>query len=53
MIGLEDFKEYLERYCNNKDITVEEAKKHKIVRIVGRFYGLDDDAIDDSSFKCD
>lgn len=48
MNGLQDFKEYIERYCLNKNITKEEAINHKIVRIVGRFYGLTENAIDNT-----
>lgn len=39
-IGLEDFKEYLERYCKDKGIDEETALKHAIVREVADYYGL-------------
>ena len=35
---IEDFKEFLERYCNKHKVTTEEAKQHMVVREVKKYY---------------
>ena len=34
----DDFKEYLERYCTKHRISTEEAKQHKLVQEVKKYY---------------
>lgn len=37
---MEDFVEYVQRYCREYGVEPVEAVKHKIVRLVGYYYGL-------------
>jgi hypothetical protein len=34
----QDFKEYVDRYCNKHKVTVEEALNHALVQEVGKMY---------------
>lgn len=42
---MNDFAEYLKRYCLEYKVEPEEAIKHMIVRLVGFHYGLNDKQI--------
>ena len=33
-----DFEEYVERYCESRQVTLEEALEHELVRIVKAYY---------------
>ena len=37
---MENFEEYLEKYCVTRRVCVNEAVKHKTVQLVGEYYGL-------------
>lgn len=35
---MSDIKEYIERYCKSNNVTPEEAKSHKLVQEVVKYY---------------
>ena len=43
----DDFESYLERYCRHYNITTEEAKQHRLVQEVKKYYE------DEGGTKCE
>lgn len=50
---MNDFVEYVERYCKARKVDIDTALQHRVVRLVGYYYGLSDSAIDNFPFSAD
>ena len=51
MSAVEDYEEYLRRYCIKHHVSKEEAETHALVKQVKHYYDLDDNSVKTVGWK--